>query len=54
MIGDFNQVCTQDKKSGGSTWLGRQVEKFWVALEEHGLFDLGWKEHKYTWSKAQG
>ncbi|XP_035546588.1 uncharacterized protein LOC118348634 [Juglans regia] len=50
VIGDFNEIAAHDEKSGGKQKTERQMARFREVLEEGGLFDLGWKGDKYTWS----
>lgn len=50
VIGDSNEITTQDEKLGGRLRPLRQMAKFWIALEVNGLLDLGWKKQKFTWS----
>lgn len=47
---DFNEITTQDQKVGGRPRPLSQMVAFKLALETNDLVDLGWKEHKSTWS----
>ncbi|XP_042992297.1 uncharacterized protein LOC122318763 [Carya illinoinensis] len=53
-MGDFNEVLTHDEKSGGKQRQERQMMRFREALDDGGLFDLGWRGDKYTWSNKHG
>lgn len=50
VIGDFNEILTHDEKWGGRSRPEKQMSRFREVLEEGGLFDLGWRGDKYTWS----
>ncbi|XP_042964510.1 uncharacterized protein LOC122298707 [Carya illinoinensis] len=50
VIGDFNEILSQSEKIGGCLRQERLMDSFRGALESGGLFDLGWKGDKYTWS----
>lgn len=50
VLGDFNKILTHDEKLGGKRRPHKQMTEFRVALQKNGLFDLGWINHKYTWS----
>lgn len=50
ILSDFNEIATQDKKIGGRPRRRKQMEDFKLALERNVLVDLGWKNHKFTWS----
>lgn len=51
--GDFNEVCFSSKKSGGAVSDWSRMEDFRSAIDECGLFDLGYNGHKFTWSNNQ-
>lgn len=52
MIGDLNEVVTEEEK-----WGGRNIWKKRLYLKEFvnnlGALDLGFKGHRYTWSNRQ-
>lgn len=50
VLGDFNKILTQDEKLGGNRRPHKQMVEFKVALEKNGLFDVRWRNQKYTWS----
>lgn len=50
VMGDFNEIVTQDEKVGGRPRPLVQMEDLKLVLETNGLLDLGWKEQKFTWS----
>ncbi|XP_042952203.1 uncharacterized protein LOC122289285 [Carya illinoinensis] len=54
VIGDFNEILSQDEKIGGCLRQERLMDSFREALESGGLFDLGWRGDKYTWSSKRG
>lgn len=50
ILGNFNEIVTQDEKIGGRSRPRKQMEDFRLALERNGLVDLGWKNQKFTQS----
>ncbi|XP_042939417.1 uncharacterized protein LOC122274448 [Carya illinoinensis] len=50
VIGDFNEIIAQDEKHGGKQRPERLMARFREVLEKGGLFDLGWRWDKFTWS----
>ncbi|XP_042944707.1 uncharacterized protein LOC122278595 [Carya illinoinensis] len=50
VIGDFNELVSQDEKVGGRQRLENQMKDFREALEDGGLYDMGWRGDKFTWS----
>lgn len=50
MIGNFNEITSQDKKVGGRLRLAKQMTNFRSVLKSNGLLDFGWKRQKFTWS----
>lgn len=50
IIGDFNEIITQDEKIGGRPRPQKQMEQFRSMLESNGLIDTKWKNQKFTWS----
>ncbi|XP_042987458.1 uncharacterized protein LOC122315551 [Carya illinoinensis] len=54
VMGDFNEVLTHDEKSRGKQSQEKQMVRFREALEDGGLFDLGWRDDNYTWSNNHG
>nr|XP_023920446.1 uncharacterized protein LOC112031976 [Quercus suber] len=51
-IGDFNELLKSHKKLGGRLRPYGQMQKFREALDECGLFDLGFVGNKFTWYKT--
>ena len=49
--GDFNKLLNLLEKLGGRLWLYGQMQKFREALDEYGLFDLGFVGNNFTWFK---
>lgn len=41
VLGDFNEIVTQDEKLGGKPRPKKQMEDFRLALDRNGLVDLG-------------
>jgi exonuclease III len=52
-LGDFNEILNETKKFGGRSQPRALMEAFQNTLEVCGLFDLGFKGPKYTWSNCQ-
>ncbi|XP_040989049.1 uncharacterized protein LOC121236682 [Juglans microcarpa x Juglans regia] len=52
VIGDFNELISQDEKWGRNERRESQMEEFRNALSLGGLSDLGWRDTKYTWSNG--
>ena len=50
--GDFNELLKSHEKSGGHLRPYGQMQKFREALDECGLFDLGFVGNKFTWFKT--
>ena len=50
--GDFNELLKSHEKLGGRLRPYGQMEKFREVLDECGLFDLGYADNKFTWSKS--
>ncbi|KAF5452148.1 hypothetical protein F2P56_027178 [Juglans regia] len=50
VVGDFNEILTQDEKWGGRARPEKQMSRFRKVLEDGGLYDLGWRGDKFTWS----
>ncbi|XP_042954504.1 uncharacterized protein LOC122290887 [Carya illinoinensis] len=50
VIGDFNEIISQAEKEGSRPRSESQMEDFRQCLEGNGLYDLGWKGLKFTWS----
>lgn len=50
VLGDFNEITTQNKKMRGRLRPLNQMEAFKLALNSNGLLNLGWKGKKYTLS----
>lgn len=52
VMGNFNEIVSQDEKQGGQLRPTKQMEDFKHALETNCLFDLGWQGTKYTWTNG--
>ncbi|XP_041009372.1 uncharacterized protein LOC121253428 [Juglans microcarpa x Juglans regia] len=50
VVGDFNEILTHDEKVGGKQRQEKQMNMFRNVLERGGLFYLGWRGDKFTWS----
>ena len=50
--GDFNELLKSHEKLGGRLRPYGQMQKFREALDECGLFDLGFVGNKFTWFKT--
>lgn len=50
MDGDFNEILSNDEKSGGLIRASAQMEGFCNGLENCGLVDLCFSGSPYTWS----
>lgn len=53
VIGDFNETIFPTEKQEGRQRLESQMENFRKVLEDNNLYDLGWREDKFTWSNMQ-
>jgi hypothetical protein len=53
VVGDFNEILSQDEKSGALVRREGQMDLFREALEECYLSDLGYKGPKYTWNNCR-
>lgn len=51
VLGDFNEITSQDEKLGVCLRPYGQIEAFQLALETSSLYDLSWSNQKFTWSK---
>jgi hypothetical protein len=47
-VGDFNKIIEQNEKEGANLHKESQMEKFWEAIENGYLCDLGFSGSKYT------
>lgn len=52
-IGDFNEVCYNFEKMGGTVCDLDRMEELWLAIEDCRLFDLGYNGHKFTSTNNQ-
>ena len=50
VIGDYNEILTNDEKVGGRVRSEGQMDLFRQVLVKGSLFDLGWRGDKFTWS----
>lgn len=48
---DFSKLLKSNEKLGGHLRPYGQMQKFWEALDECGLMDLGFVGNKFTWFK---
>ncbi|KAK1375097.1 hypothetical protein POM88_031290 [Heracleum sosnowskyi] len=54
VIGDLNNVSSQDDKRGGAPYLNWLVEGFNETLMEVGLSDMDLVGHQFTWERGRG
>lgn len=54
VMGDLNNVTSQDDKRGGARYLRNLVEGFNETLSDAGLFDMNLVGHHYTWERRRG
>ncbi|KAM6568466.1 hypothetical protein CsatB_016451 [Cannabis sativa] len=54
VIGDMNNVVSQEDKKGGNQYPSWLIEGFNTALSECNLCDLDLIGHPYTWEKGRG
>ncbi|XP_040986468.1 uncharacterized protein LOC121234565 [Juglans microcarpa x Juglans regia] len=52
IVGDFNEIITNDGKWGGKARPENQMEMFREFMRGGNLFDLGWRGDKFTWSNS--
>lgn len=52
VVGDFNEIISQDEKVGGRERSEGQMTRFREGLEWAGLYDMGWIGNKFTWSNG--
>jgi hypothetical protein len=52
-LGDFNEIISETEKSSSSVWPRRQMSAFKQALDEWGLYDLGFIGPRYTWCNGR-
>ncbi|KAF5481578.1 hypothetical protein F2P56_002218 [Juglans regia] len=52
IVGDFNEIITNDEKWGGKARPENQMEMFRELMRDGNLFDLGWRGDMYTWSNS--
>uniref|UniRef100_A0A803PJ02 CCHC-type domain-containing protein n=1 Tax=Cannabis sativa TaxID=3483 RepID=A0A803PJ02_CANSA len=54
IVGDLNNVTSQQDKRGGNPYLNWLIEGFWGVLDECGLHDLDLSGYPYTWERGRG
>ncbi|KAK1371101.1 Endo/exonuclease/phosphatase domain-containing protein [Heracleum sosnowskyi] len=54
LIGDMNNVCSQDDKKGGRPYPVSLIQGFLLALDECSLMDLDLQGYQYTWERGVG
>jgi hypothetical protein len=52
-IGDFNEILTQEEKTGALLRKEGQMDQFRNALINYLLTDLGFIGSKYTWTNSR-
>ncbi|XP_042958006.1 uncharacterized protein LOC122293492 [Carya illinoinensis] len=52
IVGDFNEILTEDEKWGGKARPESQMELFREVMSESDLQDLGWRGEKFTRSNS--
>ncbi|GMI80763.1 hypothetical protein HRI_001745600 [Hibiscus trionum] len=53
VIGDFNEIMFANEKLGGLRRSERQMERFWTALSDCSLSDIGYSGSWYTWERGR-
>lgn len=53
VVGNFNEIISQDKKVVGRLRPVKQIEAFKQAMICNELYDLGWRRQKFTWYNRQ-
>lgn len=54
IIGDFNELMTEDEKKGGQCHPRALLKGFSETVMECGLMDLGFTGDKFTWERGRG
>uniref|UniRef100_A0A803QSE9 Endonuclease/exonuclease/phosphatase domain-containing protein n=1 Tax=Cannabis sativa TaxID=3483 RepID=A0A803QSE9_CANSA len=54
IIGDFNNVTSQQDKNGGNPYPNWLVNGFIEVLEDCGLYDLELNGYPFTWERGRG
>lgn len=54
LIGDMNNVCTQNDKKGGRPYRQRLIEGFQEVLEDCNLLYMNLTGHQFTWERGVG
>ncbi|XP_040990969.1 uncharacterized protein LOC121238196 [Juglans microcarpa x Juglans regia] len=52
IVGEFNEIITNDEKWGGKAWPEGQMKLFRELKSDGNLYDLGWRGDKYTCSNS--
>ena len=50
-LGDYNEIISQTKKSGGRLRPTRQMDRFHEVIHHCGFMDLGYTGSPFTWSR---
>ena len=53
IIGDFNEVITEDKKSGGNPISQRRVKAILDCMDNYHMMNMGFVGPKFTWSNKR-
>lgn len=51
--GDFNEITHSKEKKGGLSRNSEEITEFKIAIQDCGLYDLGWSGYPYTWSNKR-
>ncbi|KAM6569197.1 hypothetical protein CsatB_017182 [Cannabis sativa] len=54
ILGDFNNITTQDDVKGGRPYLDSLINGFNLALHDCQLGELDWKGYRFTWERGRG
>lgn len=54
VIGDLNNVISQEDKHGGAPYHRWLIKGFNEAFSDTGLFDMNIVGHQYTWERGRG
>ncbi|KAL8130290.1 LOW QUALITY PROTEIN: hypothetical protein V2J09_019445 [Rumex salicifolius] len=52
LMGDFNETLTMEERTGDSDAMRHHYDRFRGWADDMELIDLGFFEHKYTWSRG--
>ncbi|KAF2316378.1 hypothetical protein GH714_041719 [Hevea brasiliensis] len=52
IVGDFNEILTNDEKVGGNNRLDSFMQAFRATLDDSGLFNMDFLGYPYTWDNG--